>query len=226
MRRFSNWATIVAVLFLIGCVIIPSELNLNIDVTIRHIEEQADQFLDYVEGKSDVLPGLEAPEAESTSFLRRTVDFLSAIQVAYAAELNQSSPRVTQIAQKMKERYPDVQAVKATGAVGESNRGLLEMVKPERIESPEERNRAQRIIAADNEDRKALYKEIARINKDQNLNVGTVERVYAQERLQRAKTGDAFQLPPSGKDFDAFKASEAGKRLQDRCVPGAWVTIE
>ena len=86
-------------------------------------------------------------------------------------------------------------------------------------------SQVQRVIAAENKDRKALYLEIARINREQNLNVSTVEGIYAQEHLERAKAGEHFQLPVAGGDFEAFKRSPAGQRLASRCVPGAWVRI-
>lgn len=226
MRRFSNGATLAAVVIILGCITIPDTFTANITVTIRHIEEQAGQILDYVEGKTDTLPGLEEVETEPTSFLQRTLQFLSPIQIAYAQELKDSSPRVTQIAKQMKGRYPEVVAIKATGAVGESNRGLLQLERPERITDPEEINRTQRIVAAENQDRKALYLEIARLNRDQDLDVGRVEKVYALERLTRAKKGQYIQLPAVGADFDTFKASALGRRLGAKCIPGAWVTIE
>lgn len=226
MRRFSNGITVIAVVVVLGCVVIPSTFNANITITIRHVEEQAGQILDFVEGKSNTLPGLEETGTENTSFLRRTLQYLSPIQVVYAAELKDTSPRVTQIAKKMKQRFPEVATIKAAGAVGETNRGLLQLERPNLIADAEEKNGVQRIIAAENEDRKALYKEIARLNSDQRLDVGQVERVYAIQRLGRAKKGEYYQLPAPGADFDKFKASSLGKRLGAACVPGAWVTIK
>lgn len=226
MRRFSNGITAIAVVLIVGCIVIPNTFDANITITIRHVEEQAGQILDFVAGESDTLPGLEEIDAENTSFLQRTLQYLSPIQVAYAAELKNTSPRVTQIAKKMRERFPEVAAIKATGAVGETNRGLLQLERPDRITDAEEKNRVQRVIAAENEDRKALYKEIARLNRDQNLDVGKVEKVYAMQRLERAKKGEYYQLPAPGQDFDKFKASPLGKRLGTGCVPGAWVTIK
>ena len=226
MRRVSNGVTLLAVVLIVGCVVIPSTFDANITITIRHVEEQAGQILDFVEGKSDTLPGLEETETENTSFLQRTLQYMSPIQVAYAAELKDTSPRVTQIAKKMKGRYPEVAAGKATGAVGETNRGLLQLQRPDQIPDAEERNRVQRIIAAENEDRKALYKEIARLNGDLNLDVGKVERIYALQRLERAKPGEYYQLPVPGADFDKFKASPRGQRLGAGCVPGGWITIK
>ncbi len=209
-----------------GCVVIPDTFDANINVTIRHIQEQADQLLDYVSGKSDTLPPIgEAPDPKQNSMLDRILDAIDPVQTAYAAEIKESSPRVQQIANSMKSRFSEVEAAKQTGAVGENNRGFLEMIKPDAIADAEQRNNAQKVIAADNEDRKALYQEVARLNSDQNLTVGTIERVYAQKRLERAKSGEAFQLPPAGADFDAFAASAAGKKLGGSAQPGTWVTI-
>lgn len=216
---------IAGLLAFVGCVVIPDTFTADIDVTIRHVQEQAEGVLDYVSGETDTLPELEpAPAPSESSWLENAVDSVSFVQVVYA-QLEDNSPRVRQIAESMRQRYPRVQEVKATGAVGENNRGLLELVKPELLTDPEKRNEVQRVIAADNEDRKALYKEIARLNSDQNLSVSAVERVYAKERLERAKTGEVFQLPPPGEAFEEFKKSSLCAKLGDKCIANAWVTI-
>ena len=98
--------------------------------------------------------------------------------------------------------------------------------RPGLISDAEETNRVQRIIAAENEDRKALYKEIARLNGDLDLDVGKVERIYALQRLERAKSGEYYQLLAPGADFNKFKTSPRGQRLGAACVPGAWVTMK
>lgn len=225
MKRLSVTGLAAVLAIFGGCVVIPDTFDANINVTIRHIQEQADEFLDYVSGETDTLPPIgAAPEADQKSMLDRFLDAIDPVQTAYAAEINETSPRVQQIANSMKARFSDVEAAKRTGAVGENNRGFLEMVKPDAIADADQRNNAQKTIAADNEDRKALYQEIARLNADQNLTVGTVERIYAQKRLERAKAGELFQLPPAGADYDKFIASATGKKIAD-AKPGAWVTI-
>lgn len=225
MKRVSITGLAALVAIFGGCVVIPDTFDANINVTIRHIQEDADEFLDYVSGESDTLPDIGgAPDPDQKSMLDRFIDAIDPVQMAYAAEVKDSSPRVQQIANSMKTRFAEVEAAKKTGAVGENNRGFLEMVKPDAIADAEQRNNVQKTIAADNEDRKALYQEIARLNSDQNLTVGTVERIYAQKRLERAKSGELFQMPPAGEDFDTFAASATGKKVAD-AKPGAWVTI-
>lgn len=220
MKRIARAFTVAALIMAVSCVNIPDTMNLNIDVTIRHIQEQAEEVLDFVEGKTDELE-LEAPPVENTSYLRQVWEFVSPMQTAHA-QTNKSSPRVKQIASKMKERYNAVKAVKQTGAVGESNRGLLELVEPGVITDAEKKNEVQRVIAAENDDRKALYKEVARINSDSNMTVTQVENIYAAEYRDRASSGELIQVPAGGKEFEDFKASATGKALGN-VQPNAWV---
>jgi len=221
MKRISRTAVAAFVALLAGCVVIPNTFDANINITIRQIEEQADKVLDFVEGKSDTLPEVAPAAPEKKSSLVNSVwNALDPVSTAYAAEVKEDSAKVTQIAASMKARYAEVDAAKKTGAVGENNRGFLELVKADAIADAEKKNAVQKTIAAENDDRKALYQEVARLNSDQNMTVGAVERVYAQKRLERAKSGEMFQLPPAGPDFDALPANKkAGGSA------GSWVTI-
>jgi len=224
MKRVSRTAVAATIALLAGCVVIPDTFDANINVTIRHIQEQAEGILNYVEGKTEALPEIApAPEQESSLF-ERALDALDPIQTAYAAEVKEDSARVKQIANSMRARNAELEAAKKTGAVGENNRGFVELVKADAITDADQKNTIQRTIAAENDDRKALYQEIARLNSDQNMTVSTVERVYAQKRLERGRSGELFQLPPAGADFDAYIASPAGKKL-GAATAGSWVTI-
>jgi len=209
---------------ILGCVVIPDTFEAHIFVDIRHIEQQAASVLDYVSGQSDTIepvtegaPDEQAEDGQS-SFLQRAIELLDPVKVAYAQELKSTSPLVKQIADRMRERFDEVQALKKTGAVGENNRGFLEMIKPGNLSGDEAKNEAQRLIAADNEDRKALYAEVARLNRGENVSVSTVERVYAKERLDRAKSGEWVQLPPEGEWFDTATGStlEGGREVTRR----------
>lgn len=222
MKKIFQALTLTLFVFTIGCVVIPDTFDANINITIRHVEEQADDFLDFVEGESATLD--QEANANESSSLQRAIDFISPVQVAYAAEASgTSSPRMQQIAASMKKRFPQVAAIKKTGAVGESNRGMLELVKPDLISDTEKKNEVQRILAAENKDRKALYQEIARLNSDQKMTVGAVEKVYAAKRIQRAQSGDLIQVPDAGEEFDKFIATKVGKALGDQCKKNAWV---
>ncbi len=230
MRRMALAVTVTGIVVALGCSIVPKKFEAHITIDIRqHIEEQASSALDFIEGKAPTpapAPEPQAPAPKKTSWMDRAWDALTPMPVAYAAELKTSSQEVTRLLGEMRQRNGQVQDLKSSGAAGESNRGYLELRDEGKAPEAERHNEAQRLVAAENKDRKDLYQEIARINKEDHVSVSMVESVYAVERLKRAKSGEIFQLPPKGPDFDAFKASPAGQKLGAECAPGAWVHIK
>lgn len=283
MRTISKIAMACSLALMAGCVMVPKTFEADIRIEITHVQKQADDVLDYIEGKTgddtpgatsssrvfdpaaplvlyaadhqqqpQIVPGIAghayyyAVDGEQRSLLYFPINqrpfhpsmiadqpaiyldghpTAESGRIVLASQLDDDSPRVRQIADSMKARYNDVQALKKKGYIGENNRGLIEIPPGARIDDPEEKNQVQRMIAAENQDRKALYAEVARLNKEQNLNVGTVERVYAQKRLERANSGEYFQLPAEGPDFDAIKNAALGKKLGPDCIPGAWIRV-
>ncbi len=230
MKRIVAALAIVSLMAALGCLIrTEHKIDAHITVDIRRIAEQAEGVLDFVEGKSESLPGLGGePAGEPTSWYREVLDAVSPVRVAYAAEQalkETSSPLVREIAVRMRERFSQIEALKKQGCLGENNRGYLELRECDAMTDAEAKNAAQKLMAEENKDRKALYNEVARLNKADGVAVSTVEQIYAIERLNRAKSGEVFQLPAAGEAFDDFKNSAAGKALGDMCQPNAWVTI-
>jgi uncharacterized protein YdbL (DUF1318 family) len=222
MKKVLIAAVIAGFILVMGCVRIPSKFEAHITIDIRqHIEQQAAGTLDFIEGKSNALPGQEPPP-KKTSWL----DVLAPMPVAYAADLNMTSPEIARIAEQLRNRNDQIQALKSKGRVGENNRGYVDLRDTGKTGDPKERNEVQRVVAAENKDRKDLYQEVARNNKDKNVSVAEVERVYAAQRLKRAKPGEIVQLPLKGADFDEFKATPQGQGLGTECVPNAWVTLK
>lgn len=119
-------------------------------------------------------------------------------------------------------RYAAVLDLKRRGCLGENKRGYLELRPSDYLDDPETKNVVQRLVAADNKDRKKLYMERARAS---GATVSAVEHTYVAARLQRGRPGEIFELPSKGEWFDAFQASEAGQRLGEACEPGEWVEI-
>lgn len=228
MKKLVVTSLAVAFVVVLGCVRIPAKFEAHITVDIRQqVQERAANTLDFIEGKTPALPSEEKPgKPKKSSWLQKARDVLSPMHVAYAAGFGGTSPEKTQIVEQLRNRSGDIQALKNKGIVGENNRGYLEVRDPDKKMTPNERNEAQRLVAAENKDRKALYQEDARLEKERNVSVSFVERTYAMERLKRARPGDVFQLPPAGEDLEAFKASEQGRKLGAECAPEAWVTIK
>lgn len=226
MKRLISLGVAAGIVLVLGCVNIPRKFEARITVDIRHhVEQQATSTLDYIEGKTETIKPEPVSMAPAPSLFEDILSALAPVNVAYAQELKMTSPTVTQIATKMRDRFNEVQRIKSAAYAGENNRGYLEIRNTDKITSPDERNEVQRIIAAENKDRKELYEEVARINRDQNVTVAMVEAVYAMQRLRRARTGEIFQLPPQGADYEAFKKTEIAGKVGSQASPGAWVTI-
>ncbi len=205
----------------IGCVVIPSKIEADIRVEIRHIEEQADDLLDFIEG--------EEPEAmQRPSNWERFVDAIKPIRTAHAQSLKTTSPVVKEKAISMRARLPEVNKLKADKSTGEDNRGYLRLQDDAAaMADADAKNAAQKIVAAENEDRKALYGAIADENRKSNpsITLTVVEGIYADERIERAKTGELVQLPPKGDRFEKIKGTSLGKKLGGDAKPEAWVTV-
>jgi uncharacterized protein YdbL (DUF1318 family) len=213
----------------VGCVIrTEHRIEAHIQVDVRYIEEQAGSVLDFIEGDSDELEGFDGSTLDTTPNrgMEGLVDWLRPIQIAHAQALKTDSAKTRELAEKMRARYKEIAAVKKTGCMGEDNRGYVELFDCAAIEEGEKRNAAQKLKTAENQDRKALYNEFAKLNAEGNVTVAQIEAIFAKQRLERAKAGEKFQLPKEGPVFDAFKESEKGKALGEECVAEAWVTIK
>ena len=224
MRVVLALVTAAAMVTVLGCVVRTHHtIDARIQVDVRYVEEQADDVLDFIEGESDTLD-LDQSSLDP-SLLYRAMETFAFFQTAHAQELKSDSDQVRALATKMKNRNPEIAKLKASGCMGEDNRGYVELRECDALKDADAMNAAQRLKSEENADRKALYNEFAQLNADKNLSVGDMERIFARKRLERASAGEIFQLPAAGADFDAFKKSGKGKALGDKCQPGAWVKI-
>jgi uncharacterized protein YdbL (DUF1318 family) len=209
---------------LVGCVIrTEHKIDAHITLDIRHVQEQAEDVLDFIEGKTDTLPGFE--EDAPTSWLYRSLEYIDPFETVHAAELKTDSAKVKQIATELRKNNAAVAKLVASGCFGETNRGYVELQDCDATKDDAAKNEAQKLLATENKARKALYNEIARLNKDDGLSVTAVEQIYSAQRLKRGKKGERYQLPSAGEIFDEIKKSALGKKLGDACKPEAWVGI-
>ncbi|MCX8063648.1 MAG: YdbL family protein [Candidatus Hydrogenedentes bacterium] len=219
------YAICIAMLLLyLNCVIQTRHtIEAHITLDIRHIQEQAGTLLDYVEKKTDELPVDES----NTSKKKVSREYnLSPFPKAYAQTLVTVSPLAKEIADRMRNRYEKIEEAKNQGCLTENNRGYLELRECAILTDPDQKNEIQRLLSEENKDRKALYREIANLNKNiPDMSVSKVELIYAYERIQRAKPGHIVQLPEDPEFFQKLKDTALCQKLGDKCQPGAWVTI-
>ena len=232
MKRLTAAITAALVLIAMGCVIKTKHtIDATINVNIRHIDDQADDLLDFIEADAEDSEEDKSNKSAVAPAAFSVWDAVAPIRTAYAAETElktAATPKMKELAEKMRERNPKIAALKKKNCLGEDNRGYLALrddveEAKDYLKDPEKKNEAQKLLSAENEDRKALHNEIARIN--EGVDLIDIERVYARKRLERGEPGEIFQLPEEGEAFDKFKKTELGKKLDDKCKPKAWIVI-
>jgi hypothetical protein len=93
-----------------------------------------------------------------------------------------SAASADSIKQRMKQRLPQILDLKNKGIVGETNTGYLGFVTT--------RKEKQDVVAAENEDRKAIYTQIA---KQQNVSTQFVQKRRAASLFADATKGHYYQ---------------------------------
>lgn len=101
--------------------------------------------------------------------------------------LDASSPAITQLKGSMAERHHALESYYASGAVGLARDGTVALRDPATVPLAQ-RQTATRLVAAENEDRAALYREIARINGNPGWEAD-IRATFAQRWIDRAPAG-------------------------------------
>ena len=110
----------------------------------------------------------------------------AAVQAA-TYDLKEMTPQVRQALTGRQNRYERLQELKAQQAVGENNRGYVE-VKGAGAN-------AGYVVAEENEDRRAIYQAIAQQNNLGAAGISTVETVFAEVQREKSRPGDLVQQP-------------------------------
>ena len=91
-------------------------------------------------------------------------------------------PASKEIKQRMIARLPVIKALKGQGIVGENNRGYLQFVG--------QKKEKEEVVTAENEDRKLVYKAIA---KQQGTTAAVVGKHRAVQITNKARPGEWLQ---------------------------------
>jgi uncharacterized protein YdbL (DUF1318 family) len=188
MRRFIAPAFALTALTLAACV------TINVYFPAAAAEKAADRIIEDVwgpEGKpkgddqSSLLPGRDAGEVLLAG-LSRTLDLV--IPAAQAkADLDVSSPAIRRLVASMEARHAQLEPYYASGALGLTADGLVELRDPNAVPLAE-RNAARKLVADENADRNSLYREIAAANGKPEWE-SDIRSTFAQRWVAKARSG-------------------------------------
>lgn len=190
------------VFFLTACV------TVNVYFPAAAAEQAADKIIDKVTGAQGQ-SGPDQPQGSATPptsyvspspaphvllvALGRALDMLiPAAQAQGSANIDISSPEIRAVTASMQRRFTQLEKYFASGAVGLTADGLIE-VRDQNAAPLAERAVVKRLVAEDNADRKTLYSEIAKANGHPEWEAD-IRKTFARRWVERgAKPGWYYQ---------------------------------
>jgi hypothetical protein len=106
-----------------------------------------------------------------------------------------TNPAIRKIIDSRLARLPAVDKSKASGVIGENNKGFLEIRGIDAVKDPKDRDAVQRLVDEENADRTTQFAEVAKAEKADASQIPKIQERYAQTFRDRAKAGEWIQLP-------------------------------
>ena len=173
----------------ISCAVI----TVNVYFPTEAVEEAAEKIIDEIQGEDDSQS--TADNSDQQSFFQKAVPFnFFENSTVYADEidLNLKTPAIRKLIDSMKARNTEIMQFKGKGTIGETNDGMLAIRKMDGLGGEEIRT-VKRLLRAENNDREALYKELATANKISLSDVGKIKAVFAKTLKTKARVGHWYQ---------------------------------
>jgi uncharacterized protein YdbL (DUF1318 family) len=190
MRRVLPLKIALASLLIAACV------TINVYFPAAAADKAADQVIDNITKGGASPPQSYYLPAEQPDYLVAALGgVLNAIVPAAHAQgaesIDVSSPAITQITASMGRRYPEIEKYFASGAVGLTNNGNIDVRDLNAVPLPE-RATVKRLVSEDNADRAALYTEVAKANNHPEWE-GDIRKSFARRWVAKAKAGTYYQ---------------------------------
>lgn len=165
-------------------------VTINVYFPAAAAEKAAAEFIDEVIGaereRNEAQPDAQAPRGGGLGML------LSPIGTAHAqADLEIESPQVRAIQARMAQRFRALEPHFASGALGFTRDGRIEVRDAAAIPLAA-RTEANRLVAEDNRDRDAVYREIAVANGHPEWEA-QIRSTFAEQWVERAQPGWYYQ---------------------------------
>jgi uncharacterized protein YdbL (DUF1318 family) len=164
MRRVLPLKIALVSLLIAACV------TINVYFPAAAADQAADQVINKITSGAGTTPptGYSLPADDQPSFLVAALDgavslLIPAAHAQGAESLNVSSPAITRITSSMAARFGELQKFFASGAVGLTKDGNIDVRDLNAVALPD-RATVKRLVSEDNADRAQLYAEIAKAN--------------------------------------------------------------
>lgn len=186
---FRSPISVLLILFLTACV------TINIYFPAAAAEQAADEIIDKVY-KGESSPEESQPTEEPTATTTWSQSFNLALMalvpsVQAEANLDISTPKIQSLSDKMAERHKKLLPFYNQGAVGLTNDGLIRLRKPNSVPL-KQRQQVKQWVETENQDRLALYREIAQANGHPEWGA-QIRATFAKRWIDKAQSGWWYQ---------------------------------
>jgi len=194
MKHAHNFRLMTLSLFVTSCI------TVNVYFPAAAAEQAADRIIKEIYGEK--LEGLQpaAPAQSDDQSSYKTLpesgiaiillDFV--IPAAHAqADIDISTPAINKLKASMTQRHIQLQPFYDSGAIGMDSKGLITLRDPKSV-AIKDRNTVNQLVAAENQDRNALYTEIARANGHPEWE-NDIRSTFARRWVANAPGGWYFQ---------------------------------
>lgn len=191
MRLVSSFASFLTLLLLASCV------TINIYFPEAAAEKAADRIIEDVwgedAGKTAPKSTVEQPQSGLNQELPVAMQVLNWLVTPAQAQpdININTPAIVALQNKMKARHEQLLAFYQSGAIGLTQDGLLALRDAKAV-ALKDRNLINTLIAEENQDRKALYAEIARANGHPEWQA-EIQQTFAGRWISNAAQGWWYQ---------------------------------
>jgi uncharacterized protein len=185
---------LVLLVFVTGCI------TVNVYFPAAAAEQAADRIIKEVYGDKleKMQPDAAAPDDQSSyetlpdqGVAAHLLEFLVPAAQAQEANMDISTPAINKFKASMTQRHTQLQPFYDNGAIGMDSKGLITLRDPKAV-SIKERNTVNQLVAAENQDRNALYAEIASANGHPEWE-SDIRNTFARRWIANAPGGWYFQ---------------------------------
>lgn len=176
---------------------LPACVTINVYFPAAAAEKAADRIIDEVWGDDAAVRGRDKSSAAGrwrdtlAAGLGALAEWLVPAAHAQGADLNISTPAIAKLEAAMKQRHAQLAPYYASGAVGLTADGFVTVRDAKAVDLPS-RTRVNQLVAEENRDRAALYREIAVANGHPEWQ-NQIRETFARQWIERAQPGWYYQ---------------------------------
>ncbi len=180
---------------LLSTLLLSACVTINIYFPAAQAEEAAGQIVDEIMGNQKPVEEKSGAALQQHPLYQRiaghVLDFLVPPVHAAQPDFNVNSPAIRKLKASMEQRYGSLVGLYNTGGIGITKDGMI-TIRDAKAIPLKSRNKAKKLVAAENNDRKALYRAMADANGHPEW-ASQVQETFSRTWIQKAKRGWWYQ---------------------------------